>query len=59
MEWLRKSAELGNSEGQKNLGICCYGEGPHDYVSAYMWFNIAIAGGNKQAKGYKKTVSKK
>jgi TPR repeat protein len=48
----RKAAEQGNAEAQSNLGLMyAAGRGvPHDYVSAYMWFNLAVASGDEGAK---------
>lgn len=44
-EWYRKAAENGNAQGAYSLGIMYYrGEGiPQDYISAYMWTNIATS----------------
>jgi TPR repeat protein len=45
LKWYRKAADQGNASGQFNLGSL-YAEGhgvPQDYVSAYMWLNLAEA----------------
>jgi uncharacterized protein len=49
--WYRKAAEQGDADAQVNLGIL-YGMGqgvPQDYVSAHMWFSLAVTGGHKDA----------
>lgn len=44
-EWYRKAAENGDAEGAYALGVMYLrGEGvPQDYISAYMWTNIATS----------------
>jgi uncharacterized protein len=46
LKWYSKSAEQGNSEAQNGLGgLYEKGRGvPQDYVKAYMWFELAVAG---------------
>lgn len=43
-EWFQKAAVLGNATAQDSLGVMhANGEGvQHDYVLAYMWFEIAL-----------------
>ena len=43
-EWFQKAAEQGNVTAQDSLGVMhANGEGvQHDYVLAYMWFEIAL-----------------
>jgi S1-C subfamily serine protease len=49
--WFRKAAEKGVAEAQYNLGVMSLkGDGaPQDYTAAYMWFNLAAAGGHEGA----------
>lgn len=44
--WYRKAADQGYPKAQYSLGIAyCWHEGvPQDYVQAYVWLDIAIAG---------------
>ena len=48
MKWYRGAANQGNASAQVNLCLMyANGEGVlQDYVSAHMWFNISVAGGN-------------
>lgn len=43
--WFRRSAELGDAEGQSYLGSCYLeGEGvPQDFTQAYVWLSLAVA----------------
>jgi uncharacterized protein len=47
--WYKQAAEHGNPNAQYALGILYYnGSGvPRDPVAAYMWFDLAIARGDK------------
>ena len=57
-EW-NPLAEQGVAEAQYNLGVMYrIGDGvEQDYVSAYVWWNIAAAGGYEDASGNKDIVS--
>ena len=58
--WYLKSAELGTPESMVNLGVM-YRNGTgvmQDNVLAHMWFNLASAEGNTNAKKFMKTISK-
>lgn len=51
--WFRRAAEQGSPSAQYDLGLAyLYGEGGllQDFVQAYMWFNLAAAGGYGKAK---------
>lgn len=52
MYWLKRAAEQGHAESQRILGVYyASGKGvPLDWVSAYKWFNLSAAGGDKDAK---------
>ena len=58
---LTAAAEQGNASAQLNLGLIYdLGEGvPEDDVSAYMWWNLATALGNEDAKHNKEIVSER
>ena len=47
----QRAADQGEVRAQYNLGIMyATGQGvPQDYVQAHMWFNLAVAPGNKGA----------
>jgi TPR repeat protein len=50
--WYRKAAEQGLANGQNHLGFM-YDKGkgvPRNSVNAYMWWNLAAAGGSKKAE---------
>jgi TPR repeat protein len=49
---MRKAAEQGDTDSQSNLGFIYYnGRGvPWDYVLAHLWFNLAEAQGDAEAK---------
>ena len=52
VRWYRLAAEQGYAEAQFNLGVM-YADGrgmPQDYVSAHMWFNLAAATGDEDAR---------
>jgi TPR repeat protein len=54
-------AEQGDARAQANLGLL-YSNGrgvSQDYVSAYMWFDLAAAGGNEEAEKRRDTMAKK
>jgi TPR repeat protein len=46
---MNRVAEKGNSNAQANLGLI-YEKGKNDLVSAYMWYSIAAARGNWEAR---------
>jgi TPR repeat protein len=52
---LRPFAEQGDAVAQAVLGgMYLMGENvPQDYVIAHMWFNLAAAGGEKEAVGFR------
>src|SRR5260370_24370165 len=57
----RLAADQGNADGQNNLGLM-YVNGwgvPQDYVAAHMWFNLAAAGGLKDAATNRDRVAAK
>lgn len=49
LRWMNRVAEKGNSNAQANLGLI-YEKGKNDLVSAYMWYSIAAARGNEEAR---------
>lgn len=49
VRWMIRVAEKGNSNAQANLGLI-YDKGKNDLVSAYMWYSIAAARGNEEAR---------
>ncbi len=55
------AAEQGVAQAQYNLGVM-YGDGegvPQDYVQAHLWFNLAAAQGQEQAKKNRDIVAEK
>ena len=52
MKWFRRAADQGDAPGQLATGVAYMGgQGvPKDHVEAYMWVNLAIAGGVKGAE---------
>jgi len=44
LKWYRKAADLGDDEGQRNLGAMYYnGDGvPKDMVEGYMWLLLGV-----------------
>ena len=57
-EW-KPLAEQGYADAQFTLGeMYTFGEGVlEDYVSAYMWFNLASSLGNEGARAYKASLA--
>ena len=52
-------AEQGDASAQTNLGVM-YAAGlgvPQDYVSAHMWFNLAAATGDEEARKVRELVA--
>jgi TPR repeat protein len=49
LRWMIRTAEKGNSNAQANLGLI-YDKGKNDPVTAYMWYSIAAARGNWEAR---------
>ena len=51
-KWFRKAADQGDADGQVYLGkMYVEGQGvPIDHVQAYMWYTLAIKGGNSSAR---------
>lgn len=61
VQWYMKSAKNKFNPAQYNLGIL-YSQGkgvPQDDTQAYMWFSIAAANGNKNAKRLKNKYADK
>ena len=60
MKWFKASAEQGNAGAQYDLGVIHYeGKGtPQDYKKAHMWWNIAAANGNEDAKTNRDNIVK-
>ena len=52
VKWLRKAAEQGLAQAQHDLGtMYANGHGvPQDYMTAYMWWNLAAAQGDEEAR---------
>ena len=50
--WFRKAAEQGNAEAQNNLGLMYeVGQGvAQDFVQAQIWYNLAAAKGDENAR---------
>jgi TPR repeat protein len=61
VKWYRLAAEQGDAQAQYNLGVRYHnGEGvAQDYVMAHMYWNIAGAGGYKDAIKWRGIVEKK
>ena len=59
LSW-RKAAEQGDAHAQCNLGVCYVkGDGvAKDNVIAYMWYNLAAASGDENAKHNRKILEK-
>ena len=56
---LKPLAEQGHAEAQNNLGVK-YSEGqgvPQDYVQAHLWYNLAAAQGNDNARKNREIVA--
>jgi TPR repeat protein len=51
LRWMIRAGERGNSTAQANLGLI-YERGKNDPVSAYMWYAIAAARGNNDARDH-------
>ena len=54
-------AEQGDVEAQTNIGLL-YSSGrgvSQDYVSAYMWFDLAAAKGNEEAEKSRDKITKR
>lgn len=58
IRWMIRTAEKGNSNAQANLGLI-YERGKNDPVSAYMWYSIAAARGNWDARDHLQQLSSK
>lgn len=58
---LRLLAEQGNARAQSNLGNMYYnGRGvPQNYVSAYMWWNLAAAQGHENTQANRDIVQRR
>ena len=58
VKWYRLAAEQGDSFGQSCLGMMYeYGDGvPENSVQAWAWYNLAAAGGDKDAKKYRRRL---
>ncbi len=59
-KWSRLAAKQGNADAQVLLGSLYYkgdGKEPDDIAKAYMWYDIAAAQGNDEAKKELVTVS--
>ena len=57
--WYRLAAEQGTAIAQNNLGVM-YANGlgvPQDDVTAYMWFNLAAATGDEDARTAREDVA--
>jgi uncharacterized protein len=61
LQWFRKAAEAGNTEGQRNLGhALAQGQGtPADVIEAYQWLSVAAGKGDKAAKEELADLTKK
>ena len=60
MKWFRKSAEQGNARAQAALASM-YKKGrgvEQDFVTAYAWYNIAVANGLEVWKANKELIAK-
>jgi predicted aspartyl protease len=60
--WYQKAADQGYAASQYNLGVMYANGGQgilQDYVSAYMWFDLAAAAGYKDAASARDTVATK
>jgi TPR repeat protein len=59
-KWVRRAADQGYARAQFDLGYL-YEQGkglPLDYVSAYMWYEAAAAGGEKRAGARLRSLSR-
>jgi uncharacterized protein len=61
IKWFRKVAEHGNSVAQRELGeLYAKAQGAsHDDVTAYMWFSLAAAQGDKEARASLNGIERK
>ena len=61
MKWYRLAAEQGLADAQFNLGIRYYnGQGvPQDYVQAHLWWNLAAAQGDEEARENRDIIAAK
>lgn len=60
--WFRKAAEQGHAEAQHALGLMYryhVAGVPHDTVLAYMLWNLAAAGGNRNAVDQRAAIAKR
>lgn len=60
--WFRKAAEQGHAEAQHALGLMYryhMAGVPHDAVLAYMLWNLAAAGGNRNALDQRAAIAKR
>jgi hypothetical protein len=58
VRWMIHTAEKGNSNAQANLGLI-YERGKNDPVQAYMWYSIAAARGNWDARDHLQQIAGK
>ena len=60
VKWLRKAAEQGLAQAQHDLGtMYANGHGvPQDYVESHLWWNLAAAQGNEEARQKRDIVAK-
>ena len=62
VSWFRRAAEKGHAEAQHALGLmyCYHAAGlPQDNVLAYMLWNLAAAGGNKNANQHRTDIARR
>ena len=62
VKWYRKAAEQGNAEAQQLLGKV-YEDGAkgilQDLITAHMWYNIAVANGQRDSAKYRDRAADK
>ena len=59
--WFREAAEQGYVGAQYNIGLI-YANGagvPKDDIAAYMWWNLAAAQGDEEARSNRSNIEKK
>lgn len=56
--WMTRTAQKGNSNAMANLGLI-YERGRNDLVTAYMWYSVASARGNMEARDRLQQITRK
>jgi TPR repeat protein len=61
LRWYRMASDYGVAAARHDVGVMCLkGEGvPMDYVEAYAWFNLSVAGGYEFARQFRDDIAKR